>query len=93
MESGTHIAIDTANLIISEKNSIFEASLLNNPLIIITIIGSILLQMTVIKIPILSKFLKIRNISPNVIIISFIFSCIIILISEIYKIIYRKINK
>ena len=76
----------------SEKNSIFTTSLLSNPLVIITIIGSILLQIIVIKVPILAKFLKITNLSLNTIIVSFIFSCIIIVVSEIYKLIYRKIK-
>ena len=74
----------------SEKNSIFKASLLSNPLIIITISGSILLQMLIIKIPILSKFLKIANIPSNIIIASFAFSLIVIIVAEIYKLIYRR---
>ena len=73
----------------SEKNSVFTTPLTSNPLVIITIIGSILLQLLVINIPFLSKLLKITNISFNTIIISFIFSLIIIIVSEIYKSLYR----
>ena len=76
----------------SEKNSIFTTPLLSNPIVIITIIGSILLQIIVINIPILSKFLKIASISLNTIIICFTFSLVIVLISEIYKLIYRKVK-
>ena len=76
----------------SEKNSIFATSLLSNPLIIVTIIGSILLQMLVINIPTLSKFLRITSLSLNTVIISFAFSLLIIVVSEIYKLIYRKLN-
>ena len=76
----------------SEKNSVFTISLLNNPLVIITIIGSILLQITVINIPFLSRILKIINIPFNIILISFIFSSLIIVVSEIYKVIYRKLK-
>ena len=74
----------------NEKNSIFTTSLLTNPLIITTIIGSILLQILVINIPILSKFLKISVLPFDTIIISFAFSLLIILVSEVYKLIYRK---
>ena len=76
----------------SEKNSIFKTSLLSNSLVIITIVGSILLQMIVINVPILSQFLKITNMSLDIIIKSFIFSLLIIFIAEIYKIIYKKTN-
>ena len=76
----------------SEKNSIFATSILSNPLIIITIIGSILLQMIVINVPILSKFLKISSLSFNTIVISLIFSLFIIVVSEIYKFLYRKFS-
>ena len=76
----------------SEKNSIFKTSILNNPLIIITIVGSILLQLTVINVPNLSNLLKITNLPLNIIIMSFVFSLTIILVAEIYKIIYRKIT-
>lgn len=77
----------------SEKKSIFTSSLLSNPLIIITIIGSILLQILVINIPTLFNFLKIANLPFSTIIISFIFSLLIIIVSETYKLIYRKIKK
>ena len=75
----------------SEKNSIFSTSFLSNPLVIITIIGSILLQILVINVPILSNFLKIANLPFNAIILSFAFSLLIVVVSEIYKLLYRKI--
>ena len=76
----------------SEKNSIFTTPLLSNPLILITIIGSILLQIIVMNIPTLSLYLKIKNLPLNIIILSFIISLLILLISEVYKLIYRKFN-
>ena len=76
----------------SEKNSIFTTPLLSNHLIIATIIGSILLQMLVINVPVLSDFLKITSLPLNTMIISFAFSLLIIIVSEIYKLIYRKFN-
>ena len=77
----------------SEKNSVFMASLLSNPLVIVTIVGSILLQVIIINIPSLSKFLKIAHISFSTIGITFMFSLIIIVLAEVYKFIYRKVNK
>jgi calcium-translocating P-type ATPase len=74
----------------SEKKSIFATSLLSNPLIIFTIIGSILLQMIVINVPTLSKFLKISSLSLNTVVLSFIFSLFIIVVAEGYKFLYRK---
>ncbi|MEE3342722.1 MAG: HAD-IC family P-type ATPase [Bacilli bacterium] len=76
----------------SEKNSIFTTPLTSNPLVIITIIGSILLQIIVIKVPILANFLKITNLPLPTIILSFAFSLLIIIVSELYKIIYRTIK-
>ena len=76
----------------SEKNSIFKTSFLSNPLIIITILGSVLLQMIIINIPRLSNFLKIANLPSNIIIVSFAFSLIIIVVAEVYKLIYRGIR-
>lgn len=76
----------------SEKNSIFKTSFLSNPLIIITILGSVLLQMIIINIPRLSNFLKIANLPSNIIIVSFAFSLIIIVVAEVYKLIYRRIR-
>ena len=77
----------------SEKNSVFATSLLSNPLVIVTIIGSILLQVTIINIPSLSKFLKIAHISFSTIGMTFVFALFIIVIAEVYKLIYRKVNK
>ena len=76
----------------SEKNSIFTTSLFSNPFIIMTIIGSILLQIIVMNIPSLSFYLKITDLSFNNIIISFVFSLLILVVSEIYKLIYRKFS-
>ena len=76
----------------SEKNSIFKVSLLSNPLLIITILGSVLLQILIINIPILCKFLKISNLPFNIIIISFAFSLLVIIVGEVYKLIYKKLK-
>ena len=55
----------------SEKNSIFMTPLFDNPLVLVTIIGAIILQIIVIKVPILATFLKVTNLSFNVMIIAF----------------------
>ena len=77
----------------SEKNSIFTTSIFNNPFVIITIIGSILLQMIVTESKTISSFLSIALIPFSKIIIIFCISLIIILVAEIYKKIYRTTKK
>ena len=76
----------------SEKNSIFTTPITSNPFVLMTIIGSIALQIIVIKIPILAKFLKVTNLSLKTIIISFIFSCLVVVVAEIYKLLYRNMK-
>ena len=75
----------------SEKNSILKTSLINNPLVIITIVGSITLQLIVINSKVLSSFLRVTYLPINIIISSFMYSLLIIVVSEIYKYIYRKV--
>ena len=77
----------------SEKNSVFKTSILSNKLLLITITGSILLQIIVTKIDFLARFLKITSLPFNIIALYFIISTIIIIVAEIYKIFYRTILK
>ena len=77
----------------SEKNSIFKTSIKSNPLVIYTVIGSIILQLIVTNIPILSNFLNVSILPIKTITITFIFSLIIIVVAEIYKFIYRSVSK
>ena len=77
----------------SESESIFKLSLLSNPLAIFTIIISIVLQLIVTEVPFLSNLLGIVCLDFSVIIKVFAFSLIIILVSEVYKYIYRKREK
>lgn len=76
----------------SEKNSIFKTPLKSNPLVVYTIIVSILLQLIVTEIPILASFLNVISLPFKTIIMTFVFSLLIIVVSEIYKLICRKIN-
>ena len=77
----------------SEKNSVFTTPIFSNYYVIITIVGSILLQFIVMNVPFLSSFLKITNLKYDVILSIFVFSCMILVISEIYKFIYRYLAK
>ena len=77
----------------SEKNSIFKTSIKTNKLIIYTIIGSIFLQLFVSIVPTFAKFLSITSLPLNIIFITFIFSLNIIVVSEVYKFMYRRIKK
>ena len=77
----------------SEKNSVFATSLMSNPLILFTIIGSILLQFLAIFIPVFSKFLKITILPIDTILASLVFSLDIIVVAELYKSVYRKVKQ
>ena len=74
----------------SEKNSIFTTSIMTNKFIIITIIGSILLQFIVTETPFLANLLNVTTLSIPSVLIIFAISLIIIIVAEIYKVIYRK---
>ena len=69
----------------SETESIFTMSLKNNPLLIFTVFGSILLQVIVMEIPVLSSFLKASTISYSRIFILIAFALIILVAMEVYK--------
>lgn len=74
----------------SEYSSIFATSILSNPLVIITIISAIILQLIVTEIPFFAKILNIRSLTLTTIIAIFVLSLIVIIVAEIYKLIYRK---
>lgn len=76
----------------SEKNSVFTTSLLTNKFVIITIISSILLQFVVTEIGLFANLLNITTLSIPTVLIIFALSLIIIIIAEIYKAVYRKLN-
>ena len=76
----------------SEKQSTFNISIKSNPLIIVTIVSSIILQIIVMETPILSKFLQTSTVPIPHMIILFILSTIILLIMETYKNIKYKNN-
>lgn len=69
----------------SEKSSTFSIPLRNNPLIVLTVFCSILLQIFVMEIPSLSKFLKVATVPYNHMFFLFLFAIIILIAMEIYK--------
>ncbi len=69
----------------SEKTSIFKLSIKTNPLIIVTIIGAIILQVIVMEVPFLSNFLNTTTVPITHMIILFLASTIIIFVMEIFK--------
>ncbi|MBQ9180555.1 HAD-IC family P-type ATPase [Candidatus Saccharibacteria bacterium] len=73
----------------SEKSSIFKTPIFTNPLLTFTILGSILLQLIIMNIPMLAGFLEITSLPLNAIGVTFACSLIIIIVGETYKIIYR----
>ena len=73
----------------SEKTSIFKMPF-NNPLILITIVGAIILQVIVMEVPFLSEFLNTTTVPAVDMLKLFVFSLIIILVMEIFKFIKNK---
>ena len=76
----------------SETQSIFSISFKNNPLVIITIISSILLQIIVMEVPLLSMFLQTSSIPIINLGYLLLISTSILIIMEIYKY-YKRIIK
>lgn len=75
----------------SERKSIFQIRFFSNPLIICTIIGSIVLQFIVMEVPLFSKFLQTSTIPYLSLFWLFLLSFLILLVMEAYKKVkYRK---
>lgn len=73
----------------SEKNSIFATSLFSNPLVIITIIGAIVLQIIVTEVPFLAHILNVAHLEISTILLLFLISFIVVFVAEVYKLFYR----
>ena len=71
----------------SEDESAFNIPLRNNPLIVLTALGSILLQIIVMEVPVLSKFLKTTSMSYSHMFMLMLFALGILIVMEIYKMI------
>ena len=78
----------------SEKNSAFSVPIKSNILIIISFVSSILLQIIVMEVPVLSQFLKTVSIPISHLLLLFLVSSIVLILMEIYKKIkYHSISK
>ena len=78
----------------SETNSTFNISLRDNPLIVITAFGSVILQIIVMEVPQLSNFLKTSIIPYQHMFLLVSYAMIILIAMEIYKLIrYSKKNR
>ena len=71
----------------SETESAFTISLRSNPLIILTAFGSILLQIIVMEVPILSSFLKTSPVPYSHLFVLISFALTVLIAMEIYKLI------
>ena len=71
----------------SETNSTFNISLRSNPLIVLTAFGSILLQIIVMEVPVLSNFLKTSPIPYQHIFLLISYAMVILIAMEVYKLI------
>ena len=75
----------------SESKSVFENGVKQNKFVLFTIIGTIILQMIVMEVPVLSKFLQTYDVPNLHLVILFMLSLPIIFVMEMYK--YSKKNK
>ncbi len=73
----------------SEKRTVFKESLLDNPLVLVTVVGSILLQVVIAEIPLTARFLKVAPLPFKTVINLLLLSLIVIAVFEVYKVIYR----
>jgi len=69
----------------SEKKSVFKNNLLKNPFVLFTITGSIILQIIVMEVPILSKFLQTYNIPYGKLFALILVAIPILGVMELYK--------
>lgn len=69
----------------SEKQSAFKVPIRKNKLILFGVIISVLLQVIVMEVPLLSSFLKTTSIPINILVYLFLLSLIVLLVLEIYK--------
>ena len=77
----------------SEKKSAFTISLKSNLLIVFAFISSIILQILVMEVPTLSKFLQTSSIPPIHLVYLFLIATLVLFGMEIYKIIKFSKNK
>ena len=69
----------------SERKSVFRNSFRKNPFVILTIAGSILLQVIVMEVPVLSRFLQTYKVPFNELIYLFLLALPVLFVAEVYK--------
>ena len=77
----------------SERNSAFSVPLKSNKLIVVGVVCSILLQIIVMEVPLLSAFLQTVSIPFKHLIYLFLLALLVLIIMEMYKKIDRELNK
>ena len=75
----------------SEKKSIFENSIIKNPFVLFTIVGTILLQVLVMEVPLLSEFLQTKAVPYLHMLILLLLALPVLIVMEVYK--YLKKSK
>ena len=76
----------------SESKSVFENGFKQNKFVLFTIVGTIILQMIVMEVPLLSRFLQTYDVPNLHLVILFVVSLPIILIMEMYKYVKKHKN-
>ena len=69
----------------SESKSVFKNGFKKNPFVLFTIVGSILLQIIVMEVEFLSRFLQTHRVQNSHLIILFLLAIPVLLVIEIYK--------
>ena len=77
----------------SEEESAFNVSLKSNPLIVITAFGSIILQIVVMEVPVLSNYLKTVPVPYTHMFVLLLYAFVILIVMEIYKLINNTLLK
>lgn len=77
----------------SEKNSAVKVPIKTNPLILVTVVAAVILQIIVMEVPLLSQLLKTSSIPVNHLVLLFVFAIVIFIVMEIYKMINNKLVK
>lgn len=77
----------------SERQSVFRISPFSNPILLFGIMGTIVLQIIVMEVPFFSEFLQTNSMPPLFIVQFFVYSLIILVFVELYKIILRGFEK
>ena len=74
----------------SERKSIFSSNLFTNKIMVITVLGSIVLQLLMTEIPLTANLLSITSLPISTIFITFLLSLIVVIVFEIYKFIFYR---